>query len=176
MEGSLLSAVGPAVMVFRVKQLIIDRQALPVNYIRTRTPPCVLRPAKLSSRTGAQNQCENTVYRIRDEGIGVSRWEGSAGAMRNARLSRNSRSDRSMWPETTVADLLRIDSTTQVRVPQYVTGVGRRGTVMRRSSPSNSARTCARSASYPNDIRRSKWPVNHERKRKQKQRPKTSII
>ena len=36
---------------------------------------------------------------------------------------------------------------------------GRRGTITRRNSPSNSARTCPRSASYPKDMRRSKWPA-----------------
>ena len=47
----------------------------------------------------------------------------------------------------------------QMRPLQYVTGDTRRGTVIRSIWPSNSARTCVRLASYPNEIRRSKCPV-----------------
>lgn len=41
----------------------------------------------------------------------------------------------------------------------YVMGITLLGTITWRCSPSNSARTCAKRASYPNEIRCSKWPT-----------------
>lgn len=41
-------------------------------------------------------------------------------------------------------------------------GITRRGAVTHSSSPSKAARTCDRSASYPNEIRRSRWPAMPE--------------
>ena len=45
------------------------------------------------------------------------------------------------------------------RAGRYVMGMVLLGTITCRCSPSNSARTCASSASYPNDMRCSKWPT-----------------
>ncbi len=42
---------------------------------------------------------------------------------------------------------------------RYVMGTILLGTITCRCSPSNSARTWARSASYPKEIRCSKWPT-----------------